>query len=138
MTEPIEVAVYNKDEDGQKPDTPVPGHILTVQEGIPVKYPNCDGTGIRVVHPSNPNAPSQHMRVAVLVLPPHASLGTSFHRTEESYYVLRGEGTVILAGETHPIRRGMFVHMPPWCEHGVKNTGTETLEILICTAPANP
>lgn len=138
MTRPIEVSVYSKATDGQKPDTPVPGHIVTVQDGIPVKYPNCDGTGIRVVHPSNPKAPSRHMSVSMLVLPPHAALGISFHPTEECYFVVRGEGTATLAGKKQQIKKGMFVHMPPWCEHGVENTGTETLEILICTAPANP
>ena len=31
-----------------------------------------------------------------------------------------------------------FIHLPPWCEHGIENTGEETLEILICTSPPNP
>jgi len=60
------------------------------------------------------------------------------HHTEECYAVLRGRGTMTLAGKPVEVRAGMFIHLPPWCEHGVENTGEENLEILICTAPPNP
>jgi len=30
------------------------------------------------------------------------------------------------------------VQLPPWCEHGIENTGNVTMEVLICTAPPNP
>ena len=32
-----------------KPDHPVDPMILTVQQGVPVAYPNCHGVGVRVV-----------------------------------------------------------------------------------------
>ena len=40
-----------------KPDTPVQPNVVTVNDGRPVKYPGCEGIGVRVVHPSNPDAP---------------------------------------------------------------------------------
>ncbi len=121
-----------------KPKKRVQPHVLTVRDGIPLRYANCDGVGVRVVHPSNPKAPSRNMSLAMLYLPPHASLGVSSHETEECYTILRGQGTMTLAGKKVEVRAGTFIHLPSWCEHGVENTGDETLEILICTAPPNP
>ena len=39
-------------------------------------------------------------------------------RSTELYYVLDGEGTVVLDGAEHPVRRGSLVHIPPGVVHG--------------------
>ena len=36
------------------------------------------------------------------------------------------------------VAKGDFVYLPPWCEHGIENTGTEPLVVLIATSPPNP
>lgn len=42
-----------------------------------------------------------------------------FHRiATELYYVLDGEGTVVLDGVEHPVRKGSMVHIPPGVVHG--------------------
>ena len=41
-------------------------------------------------------------------------------------------------GRKEHVRKGQFIYLPPWCEHGIENTGTETLVVLICTSPPNP
>ncbi len=38
----------------------------------------------------------------------------------ELYYVLEGEGAVILDGEEHPVRKGSIVHIPPGVVHAAK------------------
>ena len=38
----------------------------------------------------------------------------------ELYYVLDGEGSVVLDGEEHPVRKGSMVHIPPGVVHGAK------------------
>ena len=38
----------------------------------------------------------------------------------ELYYVLDGEGTVVLDGQEHPVRKGSLVHIPPRVVHGAK------------------
>ena len=121
-----------------KPDRPVNPNIVSVKDGVPVKYPGCDGIGVRVVHPVNSKAPSKNMGLTVFFVPPHVILEPGSHHTEECYCILRGKGTMTLAGKKVKVQSGMFIHLPPWCEHGVENTGDETLEILICTAPPNP
>jgi quercetin dioxygenase-like cupin family protein len=44
-----------------------------------------------------------------------------FHkRATELYYVLEGEGTVVLDGVEHPVRKGSLVHIPPGVVHGAR------------------
>jgi mannose-6-phosphate isomerase-like protein (cupin superfamily) len=123
-----------------KPSEPVFPNIVTAQDGVPVKYPGCDGVGIRIVHPVNDKAPAKNLGIVMFCLPPHATLlPPGSHETEEVYVIQRGEGTMTFAtGRQQKVKAGDFVHLPPWCEHGVENTGNVTLEILICTAPPNP
>lgn len=41
-------------------------------------------------------------------------------RSTELYYVLDGDGTVVLDGVEHPVRKGSLVHIPPGTVHGAK------------------
>ncbi len=42
-----------------------------------------------------------------------------FHRRgTELYYVLEGDGAVLLDGVEHPVRKGSLVHIPPGVVHG--------------------
>ena len=121
-----------------KPAERVQPNVVTVRDGVPVRYPGCDGIGVRVVHPVNSNAPAKNLGLVMFYVPPHVVLEPGSHWTEECYVILRGQGTMTLAGNKVEVRAGTFIHLPPWCEHGIENTGDETLEILICTSPPNP
>src|SRR5688572_6948772 len=41
-------------------------------------------------------------------------------RSTELYYVLDGEGVVLLDGEEQAVRKGSLVHIPPGVVHGAK------------------
>ena len=41
-------------------------------------------------------------------------------RSTELYYVLDGDGVVLLDGDEHPVRKGSLVHIPPGVVHGAK------------------
>ena len=44
-----------------------------------------------------------------------------FHKVStEIYYVLEGEGSILLDGVEHPIAKGSIVHIPPGVVHGAK------------------
>ncbi len=44
-----------------------------------------------------------------------------FHKVgTEIYYVLEGEGSIVLDGVEHEIRKGSVVHIPPGVVHGAK------------------
>lgn len=121
-----------------RPATPPDASVVTAQDGVPVRYPGCDGIGVRVVHPANPQAPAENLGLVMFYVPPHVVLEPGSHHTEECYVILRGSGTMTLNGEKRDVSAGTFVHLPPWCEHGIENTGDVTLEVLICTSPPNP
>ena len=121
-----------------KPETPPDPVILTVQDGVQVAYPNCHGLGVRVVHPVNPKAPSKNLALVLFYVPPHASLPPGSHETEETYVILEGRGRMTFAHYQRDVSKGDFVYLAPWCEHGIENTGTEPLVVLIATSPPNP
>ncbi|MGD9854845.1 MAG: cupin domain-containing protein [Planctomycetaceae bacterium] len=121
-----------------KPEVPPEPMIVTVQEGVPVVYPNCVAPAVRVVHPVNPNAPAKNMGLVMFYIPPHAVLEPGSHETEETYVILEGAGTMTFGSGPRPVKKGDFVYLPSWCLHGIENTGTEMLIVLICTSPPNP
>lgn len=41
-------------------------------------------------------------------------------RATELYYVLDGEGSVIIDGNEHPVSKGSVVHIPPGVVHGAR------------------
>ena len=54
---------------------------------------------------------------------------------DKIYYVLDGRGTFAVGGETRELGPGYAVLCPPGDEHGVTNTGTHRLVVLVFMAP---
>jgi mannose-6-phosphate isomerase-like protein (cupin superfamily) len=121
-----------------KPEQSPDPMIVNVQDGIPVVYPGCHGVGVRVVHPVNPQAPAVNMGLTMFYVPPHVVLPPGSHETEETYVIQEGRGRMTFANYERDVKKGDFIYLPPWCEHGIENTGTETLVVLIATSPPNP
>jgi len=121
-----------------KPDILPDPVIVNVQDGIPVQYPGCAGLGVRVVHPVNAKVPSKSLGLVLFYVPPHALLEPGHHPTEETYFIVEGEATMIFERSRRQVKKGDFVYLPPWCLHGIENTGRETVVVLICTTPPNP
>ena len=92
-----------------KPDVPPDANVVTPRDGTPVRYPGCDGIGVRVVHPSNPRAPAQAMGLVMFYLPPHVKMEPRGHLPEECYVILRGRGVMTLNGEQREVSAGTFV-----------------------------
>ena len=121
-----------------RPDQLPDPMIVTAQDGVPLKYGDCEGIGVRVVHPTNPNAPARNMGLTLFYVPPHVVLEPGCHATEETYVILEGAGRMTFINDKRDVKKGDFVHLPPWCWHGIENTGNDTIIVLICTAPPNP
>jgi len=123
-----------------KPDYLQEAAVLTVQDGLPIYYSDDTSpvSAIRVVHPTNPKAPSIHHSVVMLYVPPHAEMELHSHETEETYVIISGTGTMLRNGGNAEVGPGHFIYMPPWCDHGIKNTGKEMLTVLLATSPPNP
>jgi mannose-6-phosphate isomerase-like protein (cupin superfamily) len=67
-----------------------------------------------------------------MVLPPGASLGRHRHeRMEEIFYVMQGDGTLQVAKESAPIRKGDAIPIFMNEVHGIVNGGTADLELMV-------
>ena len=114
----------------------VAGNIVTEKDGIHVTYPGFEsGLGVRIVHPQNPKAPSEKIRVMTFYIAPGGVMEPHGHEDEEVYVILKGEGKGYF-GLGHPVdvRKGMFIHLPPNAEHGIENTGDEMMVALIASS----
>jgi len=55
---------------------------------------------------------------------------------DKVYHVLEGEGLFLLDGQDLPMAAGDLLVAPDGVPHGVRNTGTERLLVLVVLAPA--
>ncbi len=90
------------------------------------------------MNPQNPKAPSKNLSMAIVYVAPGGILLPHSHENEEIYYIVQGEGEGQFGlGKPVSVRKGMFIHLPPDAEHGLKNTGDEILIALTATSPAS-
>jgi mannose-6-phosphate isomerase-like protein (cupin superfamily) len=121
-----------------KPDVPPDPMIVTVQDGLPILFEPCEAPAIRVVHPTNPNAPSRNVGVTMLYVPPQGTVAFGSHGPEEVYAVMEGAGIMHFTKGPRPIKKGDFIYLAPWCEHGIENTGIDQMVVMVITSPTNP
>jgi oxalate decarboxylase/phosphoglucose isomerase-like protein (cupin superfamily) len=71
------------------------------------------------------------------IIPPGASIGIHVHADdEEYYYFLSGEGLMTLDGRTFPVAAGDITAVFPGGSHGLENTGTTDMRIIVvCVEP---
>lgn len=54
---------------------------------------------------------------------------------EETYYILSGQGTITLDGDTREIRPGTVVYIPAQMPHSLESTSPEPLVFIIFGTP---
>jgi mannose-6-phosphate isomerase-like protein (cupin superfamily) len=74
------------------------------------------------------------LTAGVTEMGPGGWLGHHRHEPAEIYYVLEGTGTVVLAGQEHPVHAGSSVFIPGDVEHGIRNTGPGQLRFFYAFA----
>ncbi len=74
--------------------------------------------------------------VNLVRVPPAGVIGRHIHVREiETIYALAGQGLLALGETDHPFAAGQIVAIPAGLEHGLTNTGTETVELLCIFTP---
>jgi mannose-6-phosphate isomerase-like protein (cupin superfamily) len=68
------------------------------------------------------------------IIPPGVSIGVHAHKDEEYYYVLSGRGIMSLDSKTFEIKAGDIAAVFPGGSHGLENTGTEPMRIIVACA----
>jgi mannose-6-phosphate isomerase-like protein (cupin superfamily) len=95
-----------------------------------------DGSEIRELL-AHRNSVIRNQSLAEARLPVGASTQEHYHVVaEEIYYITHGTGRIRLDGEVRDLKSGDAVAIPPGRKHKLWNTGTETLRLLCCCAPA--
>lgn len=96
-----------------------------------------DGSEIRELLAYRNSTQIKNQSLAEARLPVGAATEEHYHaRTEEIYYITHGTGRMRIEGEEREVRAGDAVAIAPGKRHKLWNTGTETLRLLCCCAPA--
>lgn len=83
------------------------------------------------------NSVIRNQSLAEARLPVGASTQEHYHpKAEEIYYITHGTGRIRIENETRDVRPGDGIAIPPGQKHKLWNTGSETLRLLCCCAPA--
>ena len=83
------------------------------------------------------NSTIRQQSLAEARLPSGASTQEHYHvKTEEIYYITHGQGKIRIDGEMMNVSVGDAIAILPGQKHKLWNTGSETLRLLCCCAPA--
>jgi mannose-6-phosphate isomerase-like protein (cupin superfamily) len=83
------------------------------------------------------NSVIRNQSLAEARLPAGGSTQAHYHaKAEEIYFITAGAGRMRIEGETRAVGPGDAIAIPPGMRHKLWNTGSETLRLLCCCAPA--
>jgi len=75
--------------------------------------------------------------LARIVIPPGKSSSLHYHKkSQETYYILQGEGLLVVDGESYVLHPGTACNIQPGENHRIENQGSVDLEFLAICAPA--
>jgi len=79
---------------------------------------------------------ARHLSVTWLALPAGAEQQLRSHEeAEQAYVVVRGSGTMSVAGDTQSVSEGDLILVPPATEHSMRNDGNDDFAVLSIQSP---
>lgn len=94
-----------------------------------------DGSEIRELLAAR-NSSIRNQSLAEARLKPGMATTPHYHpKTEEIYYILRGEGRMQIDQQSRHVGPGDAIAIPPDSAHQISATGSEELVFLCCCAP---
>ena len=80
----------------------------------------------------------KYCQLVVMSLKPGEEIGLEVHDTVDQFFrVDKGEGEIILDGETHTITDGFAFIVPAGSKHNITNTGRTHLKLYTIYSPPN-
>ncbi len=96
-------------------------------------HPMFDGVKIAKLAGKEQNSPAG---ISMLRIEPGVEIPVHTHdESMDSIFVMSGEGEIFADGNWNSVTEGDYCLAPAGEEHGVKNTGSEVLQLFICHAP---
>jgi len=115
--------------------------IITRKEKVEQPFVNATGERVyeMVGKPARLGGAANHS-FAYAVIPPNCSSRLHYHpHAEETYYMLKGEGKLVIDGVEHNVRPGDLIFISPPEKHQIFNAGGDDLEfIVVCAPPWEP
>ncbi|XZE53759.1 cupin domain-containing protein [Planctomycetaceae bacterium SH139] len=94
-----------------------------------------DGSEIRELL-AHRNSAIRNQSLAEARIGPGLTTTPHYHpQTEEIYFILVGEGEMMIDQERRAVGPGDAIAIPPGAVHQITNTGSETLRLICCCAP---
>ena len=84
---------------------------------------------------SSKNSPAQNISIQISEVPLRSEQPIHSHEPEQCYYIIKGKGLMILAGESKEVSEGDAIYIPQNNKHGIKNIGNTILEYLTANSP---
>jgi mannose-6-phosphate isomerase-like protein (cupin superfamily) len=108
------------------------GYILEHEKDIAAAEPGPHkGGGNTTAHRFFKNATDSKLQFTKRLLHPGAAIGYHLQKEEEIYYIASGTGEMSMNGETFPVKAGDAILTLAGSSHGLKQTGTEDLVVII-------
>ncbi len=100
-----------------------------------VPFTTADGSTIRSILDST-NAPVEKQSLAEAGLPPDGATQRHYHRkSEELYFILEGQATMEINGETREVSPGDGILIPAGAWHQIHASKDTPLRFLCCCSP---
>jgi mannose-6-phosphate isomerase-like protein (cupin superfamily) len=112
--------------------------LITSKEKVQKPFVNVTGERVyeMVGKPARLGGATKHS-FGYAVIPPNCSSRLHYHpQAEETYYMLKGEGRLVIDGVEHNVRPGDAILISPPEKHQIFNEGGEDLEFVVVCAPA--
>lgn len=78
----------------------------------------------------------RHSLAEVTIVPGGCSTRHYHRQAEEVYYILQGQGQMVIDDKVCPVGPGDTIIIPPPSQHLIRNIGVEELVMVVTCAPA--
>ena len=82
------------------------------------------------------NSKAEKMSIAEIIIPAGINVVPHHHMMEEVYYIVSGEGLMMVEDETAVVRAGESVVIAPHQWHSIDNQTSEELRLIVTCTPA--
>jgi mannose-6-phosphate isomerase-like protein (cupin superfamily) len=79
---------------------------------------------------------AEKLVITIVEMEPDGFQHLHAHEPEQMYYVLEGQGLMMVDGEERTVQAGDCIFFPSFAEHGLKNTGEGVLRYLSAASPS--
>ena len=108
------------------------GYLLERDDEVKATQPGPhDGGGETVAYSFFAKAPGLKLVFRKRAFKPGAAIGYHLQKEDEIYYVLSGRGVMTIDGKSFDVGPGSAILTRPGSSHGLKQTGSEDLVIVV-------